>query len=124
MTPLRILAARLRALLRRDAVAGEIHEELDFHYRSRVEQYEREGLAPAVARRKARHRVGNLAVAQDQGYDVRGGGFMETVAQDIRHSVRLLARQRGFALVALLTIALGIGASTAIFSVIDAALLR
>jgi predicted permease len=97
---------------------------LRFHVDSRVEQYEREGLTRDEATRKARGRIGNIAVHQDRGYEVRGGGFMETVWQDVRYSVRLLARQRGFALVAILTLALGIGASTAIFSVIDAAMLH
>jgi putative ABC transport system permease protein len=124
MRLLRTLAARVRALFRRDAVAGEIHEELEFHLTSRTEQYRSEGLAPDEAERKARERVGNLALHQDRGYDVRGGGFLETVLQDVKHGVRLLAKQPGFALVAILTIALGIGASTAIFSVIDAALLH
>ncbi len=124
MKVLRIIAARWRALFHRDVVAGEINEELQFHLKARTEQYEHEGLAPAEAQRKARQRVGNLALHQDHGYDVRGGGFMETVVQDVRHSVRLLVKQRGFALVAILTIALGIGASTAIFSVIDAAVLH
>ena len=121
---LRSLLARIRAIARRDAIAGEIHDELRFHVDSRVEQYEREGLTHDDATRKARERIGNVAVHQDRGYDVRGGGVMETIWQDVRYSVRLLARQRGFALVAILTLALGIGASTAIFSVIDAAMLR
>ena len=120
----RSLVARVRAITRRDVVAGEIHDELRFHVDSRVEQYEREGLTHPEATRKARERIGNIAVHQDRGYDVRGGGMMETIWQDVRYSVRLLARQRGFALVAILTLALGIGASTAIFTVIDAAMLR
>jgi len=120
----RSIAARIRAIARRDAIAGEIHDELRFHVDARVEQYEREGLTHDEAARKARERIGNIAVHQDRGYDVRGGGMMETIWQDVRYSVRLLARQRGFALVAILTLALGIGASTAIFSVIDAAMLH
>jgi predicted permease len=124
MGVLQALFARIRAIARRDAIAGEIHDELRFHVDSRVEQYEREGLTRDEATRKARARIGNVAVHQDRGYDVRGGGVMETIWQDVRYSLRLLARQRGFALVAIVTLALGIGASTAIFSVIDAAILR
>jgi predicted permease len=61
---------------------------------------------------------------QDRGYDVRGGGIMDTILQDTRYGVRLLLTHRGFSVVAILTLAVGIGASTALFSVIDAALLR
>ena len=121
---LRLLTARLRALWRRDAIAGEIRDELTFHLDSRIEQFERQGMTREEARRAARERVGNLALYQDRGYDVRGGGLMETIWQDVRYSIRLLRKQPGFTLVAMLTLALGIGASTAIFTVIDAALLR
>jgi hypothetical protein len=121
MRLLRLLRVRLHALVRRDVVAGEIREELEFHLRSRIDQYEREGYSAAEARRKARKRVGNLAVHQDRGYDVRGGGLVETIVQDVRYTLRQLLRQPGFSLVAILTLALGIGATTAIFSVIDAA---
>lgn len=66
----RLIRARLRALARRDAIAGEIRDELEFHLQSRIEQYEREGYSAAEARRKALSRVGNLAIHQDRGYDV------------------------------------------------------
>jgi predicted permease len=121
---LRLLRARLHALVRRDVIAGEIRDELEFHLQSRIEQYEREGCSPEDARRKALGRVGNLAVHQDRGYDVRGGGVMETIVQDVRYACRQLLRHPGFAAVSILTLALGIGAMTAIFTVIDAALLR
>src|SRR5579872_1128287 len=106
---LRLLRARVRALFRRDAVADEIREELEFHLRMRTEDYERAGEPPADAVRHARARVGNLTVLQDRGYDVRGGGFMETVAQDLRYGIRQFARQPGFSSVAIATLALGIG---------------
>jgi predicted permease len=124
MRLLQSLVARVRALLRRDAVADEIREELDFHLRSRIDQYQREGLTPDEARRQARRRVGNVAVHRDRGYDIRGGGVIETMVQDVRYAMRLLRRQPGFSLLAIATLSLGIGASTAIFSVIDAAILR
>ncbi|HEY3883716.1 MAG TPA: ABC transporter permease [Vicinamibacterales bacterium] len=121
---LRIVRARIRALFRRDAVADEIREELESHVRMRAEDYERDGEPPDDAVRHARARVGNLALLQDRGYDVRGGGFMETVVQDVRYGVRQLWHQPAFSIVAVLTLALGIGLSSALFSVIDAALLR
>lgn len=124
MTLLRSLVARCRALFRRDAIASEIREELESHLEQRIEQYQREGLSRSDAIDRARHRVGNLAVHQDRGYDVRGGGVMETVVQDVRYGLRLLRKQPGFAAVAIVALALGIGATAALFSVIDAALLR
>ena len=124
MAFLRFVLARWRALLRRDVVAGEIRDEMQFHLEMRAEEFERQGLTRDEARRAASTRFGNLAVMQDRGYDVRGGGFMETVLQDVRYGVRLLVRHRGFSMIAILTLAVGIGASTALFSVIEAALLR
>jgi predicted permease len=120
---LRTLIARVKGLIRRDAV-GEIHDELAFHFEMRVEEYERRGMSKDEARKRARERVGSIAVHQDRGYDVRGGGAIETVWQDIRYALRLWRRQPGFAIAAIATLALGIGISTALFSVIDAALLR
>lgn len=90
----------------------------------RIEEYEKRGLAPDEARRKARERIGNLALHHDRGYDVRGGGVIETVAQDIRYALRLLRKQPGFTATAIATLALGLGVSTVLFSVIDASLLR
>src|SRR5688572_29406153 len=124
MLVLRVATARLRALFRRDATTDEIREELQFHVAMRADEYARDGLDAAAARRAALRRFGNLAVIQDRGYDERGGGVMETVVQDVKYALRQLARQPSFSILAGLTLALGVGVSTALFSVIDAALLR
>jgi predicted permease len=120
----RLLRDRLRALMGRDVIADEIHEEIQFHLGERIREHERRGLSPDAARRAALARFGNPSVIQDRGYDVRGGGVMETIVQDVRYGVRLLWKQPGFSAVTLITLALSIGATTALFSVIDAALLR
>lgn len=121
---LHVLLIRLRALLRRDVVTDEISEELRFHIEQRTADLERQGLSPNEASKRARQRFGNLASLQDRAYDIRGGGFLETVWQDVRYAVRILRRQPVFSAIAIGTLGLGIGVTTALFSVIDAAWLR
>jgi putative ABC transport system permease protein len=124
MLAIRIAIARIRALFRRDATTDEIREELHFHVQMRTEEYAQQGLDADAARQAALRRFGNLAVIQDRGYDERGGGLMETLLQDVKYALRQLGLQPSFSILAGLTLALGIGISTALFSVIDAALLR
>ena len=123
-TLLRTLRTRVRALLRRDAVTDEISEELRFHLEQRASELERQGFSPEDALRKARRRFGNVASLEDQAYDIRGGGWLETVWQDVRYAGRVLRRQPVFTAIAIGTFAVGIGATAALFSVTDAALLR
>jgi ABC-type antimicrobial peptide transport system permease subunit len=93
---LRIARARLRAWFRRDVVADEIREELEFHLEKRTEDLTREGLPRDEARRLAARRLGNVVLLRDQGYDVRGGGLVESIAQDVRHGVRSLHHSPNF----------------------------
>lgn len=120
----RILRGRWRALTRRSVVIDEIEEEIQFHLARRIEEHQRRGLDARAARRETIRKFGNPTVVADHGYDVRGGGLMESFVQDVRYAVRLLVKQRAFSAVALTTLALGIGATTAIFCVADAALVR
>ncbi len=120
----RKLRDRFRSTRHRETVAGEIHDELRFHHDRLTDQLVGEGLTRDQALAEARRRIGNLPLAQDAGYDVRGGGWIETTVQDVKYGLRRLRRQPAFTAVAVLTLALGIGATTAIFSVANGLLLR
>jgi predicted permease len=115
---------RLRSLIRKGRVDRELDEELQYHLEREVEYGLVEGLGPQEARYAALRAMGAITQSKEECRDMRGLNWIENVVKDILYAVRGLRRSPVFSLVVILSLALGIGANTAVYSVMYAVLLR
>jgi putative ABC transport system permease protein len=122
---LRAWWSRIRGTLRRDGeMEREMEREMAFHLDMATRRNVERGMTPDVAVRQAKLAFGSVDATREAGRDAQRARVAENVVADVRFAVRALLRAPSFALAAILTVALGIGASTAIFTVVDAVLLR
>src|SRR5437899_10379856 len=118
------LSLRLRAALQRPRVEREMEAELAEHLESETAELIARGVPPGEARQRARATMGRMNAIREECRDARGTAGWEQLKQDVAFGARLLVKNRTFSAIALATMALGIGSTTAVFSLIDRVLIR
>jgi predicted permease len=113
-----------RNLFHKDQRERELAQEMDAYLEMLIESNLKDGLNPTQARRAALIEMGGIEQVKEQVREIKMGYLLETIWQDLRYGLRRLGKRPGFTLIAILTLALGVGANTAIFTLINAALLR
>src|SRR5215208_3220548 len=115
---------RLLNLARPERLSRDLDREMDFHIAERADELAAGGMSEAAAAREARRRFGNRTYQKERARDADVLGWLESLGADLRYAVRALRASPAFTLVAVLSLGLGIGANTAIYSLIDAVILR
>jgi predicted permease len=115
---------RLRSIFRRDVVDQELDEELQYHLDQQVAENVRHGMTPSAAREAARHAIGNVPRYKDEAREARGTRWADELSRDVRFAIRSLRRSPVFTATVVVTLALGTGANTAMFTLLRGTLLK